>query len=248
MRRVSLRLSALAHFWVKEKGPSALAPGKVALGIWVTAVILAAFLLDARRLGTLGQGARIIFFHIPVAWVTVVAFLLSSVHSVLYLAKRRRMNDRRAASAAGLGIVFCLLATLSGSIFARITWGSFWNWDPRETTIFFLLLFYAAYFALRVAVADEEARAMLSAAYNVLGLVVVPFLVFVAPRLSALAGLHPEPILNVQGRLDMDPAALGVFLAALLGFTGIFFWAYDLNNRAMELEEQCLEQEVEYGG
>lgn len=231
-------LSALVRFWVKERGTLDLAPGKIALGIWMTAVILAAFLLDARRLGTLGQGARIIFFHIPVAWVTVVAFLLSSVHSVLYLVKRRRVNDRRAVGAAGLGIVFCLLATLSGSIFARITWGAFWNWDPRETTIFFLLLFYAAYFALRVAVADEEARATLSAAYNVLGLVVVPFLVFVAPRLSALAGLHPEPIINVQGRLDMDPAALGVFLAALLGFTGVFFWAYDLSNRVAEMEEE----------
>ncbi len=242
MGRVFLKLrnglSALVRFWAKGRGTSGLVPGKIALGIWMTAVILAAFLLDARRLGTLGQGARIIFFHIPVAWVTVVAFLLSSVHSVLYLVKRRRANDRRAASAAGLGTVFCLLATLSGSIFARITWGAFWNWDPRETTIFFLLLFYAAYFALRVAVADEEARATLSAAYNVLGLVVVPFLVFVAPRLSALAGLHPEPIINVQGRLDMDPAALGVFLAALLGFTGIFFWAYDLQNRVAEMEEE----------
>ncbi len=240
-------LTATVRFWVKGKGPLDLAPGKVVLGIWMTAVILAAFLLEARRLGALGQGARVIFFHIPVAWVTVIAFLLSSVHSVLYLAKRRRVNDRRAASAAGLGLVFCLLATLSGSIFARITWGAFWNWDPRQTTVFFLLLFYAAYFALRVAVADEESRSTLSAAYNVLGLVVVPFLVFVAPRLSALAGLHPEPIINVQGRLDMDPAALGIFLAALLGFTGIFFWAYDLNNRAMDLEEHRLEQEVEHG-
>jgi len=76
---------------------------------------------------------------------------------------------------------------------------------------------------------------------------VVPFLVL-APRLSALAGLHPEPILNVQGRLDMDPAALGVFLAALVGFTGLFFWAYDLNNRAMDVEERLFEQEVEHGG
>ena len=159
----------IVRFWIGDRHPTGLALGKIALGLWMTAVLLAVFLLDARRLGTLGQGARIIFFHIPVAWVAALAFLLSSIHSILYLAKRSRTNDRRAVSAAGLGVVFCLLATLSGSIFARITWGAFWNWDPRETTIFFLLLFYAAYFALRAAVADEEARATLSAAYNVLG-------------------------------------------------------------------------------
>ncbi|MGC8874979.1 MAG: cytochrome c biogenesis protein [Chloroflexia bacterium] len=205
--------------------------GKWALGLWMVAVLLAAFLLDARRLGTLGQGARIIFFHIPTAWVTVLALIVSSVFSVRYLARRRREDDRRAANSAGLGILFCLLATVTGSIFARITWGAFWNWDPRETTIFVLLLFYAAYFALRAAVSDEETRATFSAAYNILGLVVVPFLVFIAPRLPGLAGLHPEPIVNVRGELEMDTQALSVFLAALAGFTGIYLWTFRLANR-----------------
>jgi heme exporter protein C len=205
----------------------------------MVAVLLGAFLLDARRLGTLGQGARIIFFHIPTAWVTVLALAVSSVYSIRYLVWRGQADDRHAVHSAGLGILFCLLATVTGSIFARITWGAFWNWDPRETTIFVLLLFYAAYFALRAAVSDEETRAALSAAYNVLGLVVVPFLVFVAPRLPGLAGLHPEPIVNVRGELDMDPWALLVFLAALAGFTGIYLWTFHLANR-IGLAEQRL--------
>jgi heme exporter protein C len=217
--------------------------GKIALGPWMAAVILAGFLLEARHLGTLGQAARVIFFHIPVAWVTVLAFILSSIHGIVYLVRRRRVDDHRAVNAAGLGVVFCLLATVTGAIFARITWGAFWNWDPRETTIFFLLLFYAAYFALRVAVPDEERRATFSAAYNVLGLVVVPFLVFVAPRLSELAGLHPEPLINVQGKLDMDPRALAIFLCSLVGFTGIFLWAYGLANRVSRLQDALLEEE-----
>ncbi len=220
--------------------------GKWALGVWMVAVLLGAFLLDARRLGTLGQGARIIFFHIPTAWVTVLALIVSSVLSIRYLARRRREDDRRAANSAGLGILFCLLATITGSIFARITWGAFWNWDPRETTIFVLLLFYAAYFALRAAVGDEETRATLSAAYNVLGLVVVPFLVFIAPRLPGLAGLHPEPIVNVRGEVDMDAQALLVFLASLVGFTGIYLWAFRLANRIALAEERmnALEEAV----
>ncbi len=216
--------------------------GRIVLGLWMAAVLVLAFALPARSLGTLGQAARIIFFHIPVAWVTALAFLLSSVYSIRYLIRRRREDDHRAVNAAGLGIVFCLLATLSGAIFARITWGAFWNWDPRETSIFFLLLFYAAYFALRAAVGQEETRATLSAAYNVLGIVVVPFLVFIAPRLSALAGLHPEPIINVQGELDMDPRALALFLSALAGFSGIFFWAFHLANRVSRLDDALMEE------
>jgi len=216
--------------------------GKAVLGLWMVAVIVAAFLY-APSDAVLGQAVRIIFFHIPTAWVTVLAFLLSSVYGIIYLAKRRRMDDHRAVNAAGLGLVFCLLATLSGSLFARITWGSFWNWDPRETTIFFLLLFYAAYFALRMAVSDEERRATLSAAYNILGLVVVPFLVFVAPRLAELSGLHPDPLINLRGSLEMGPRTLAVFLGALAGFSGVFLWAYLLANRVSRLQETLLEEE-----
>ena len=216
--------------------------GKIALGLWMTAVIVLAFLVPAQALGALGQAARVIFFHIPTAWVTVVAFMLSSVYSIVYLARRRRMDDHRAVNAATLGVVFCLLATVTGSIFATITWGSPWNWDPREMTIFFLLLFYAAYFALRAAVADEERRAAFSAAYNILGLVVVPFLVFVAPRLPSFV-LHPQPLINVQGELDMDGRALAIFLCSLAGFTGLFFWAYNLANRLSRVQDELLEIE-----
>ncbi len=216
--------------------------GKIVLGAWMALVIVGAFLL-APEDENLGQAARVIFFHIPTAWVTAVALVLSSIHSIRYLLRRRRLDDHRAVNAAGLGIVFCLLATVTGAIFARITWGAFWNWDPRQTTIFFLLLFYAAYFALRAAVPDEERRATFSAAYNVLGLVVVPFLVFVAPRLSQLAGLHPDPLINVRGQLEMGARTLAVFLGSLAGFTGIFAWLYGLANRISRVEDMLLEEE-----
>jgi heme exporter protein C len=216
--------------------------GKIALAVWMAAVIVAAFLVPKPL--EQGQGGRIFIFHIPVAWVTVLAFLISSVYGIRYLLRKRRADDYRAVNAAGLGVVFCLLATVSGAIFARIAWGAFWNWDPRETTIFFLLLFYAAYFGLRAAVADEERRATFSAAYNVLGLVVVPFLVFIAPRLATLT-LHPDTIINVSGEesAGMSPVFRTVFLASLVGFTGIFLWAYSLANRVSRVQEQLLEED-----
>ncbi len=213
--------------------------GKIALGVWMAAVIVAAFLVP--KPADQGQGGRIFIFHIPVAWVTVLAFLLSSVYGIRYLLKKRREDDHRAVNAAGLGVVFCLLATVSGAIFARIAWGAFWNWDPRETTIFFLLLFYAAYFGLRAAVADEERRATFSAAYNILALVVVPFLIFIAPRL--VQSLHPDTIINVQGGGGMSPLFRTIFLASLAGFTALFVWVYDLVNRVSRVQEQLLEED-----
>ena len=212
--------------------------GKIALGVWMAAVIVAAFLVP--KPADQGEGGRIFIFHIPVAWVTVLAFLTSSIYGIRYLRKKQRVDDQRAVNAAGLGVVFCLLATISGAIFARIAWGAFWNWDPRETTIFFLLLFYAAYFGLRAAVADEERRATFSAAYNILALVVVPFLVFIAPRLAVT--LHPDTIINVRGGGGMSPLFLTIFLASLAGFTGLFVWMYSLANRASRIQEQLLEE------
>ena len=215
---------------------------KIALGVGLGAVIVAAGLVP--KPVDQGQGGRILFWHIPAAWVATLAFILSSGYSVRYLLRRRPADDYRAVNAATLGIVFCLLATASGALFARIAWGAFWNWDPRQTTIVFLLLFYAAYLGLRAAIADEERRATLSAAYNVLALVVVPFLVLVAPRL-ATPTLHPDTILNVRGAATagLSPLFRAVFLAALAGFTGLFLWAYALANRASRIEQLLAEED-----
>jgi heme exporter protein C len=132
-----------------------------------------------------------------------------------------------------LGLAFCALATLSGSIWSRLEWGAFWNWDPRQTSIVLALVFYAAYLALRGAVEDEPTRARLSAAYAVLGLVVAPFLFFVLPRLAF--SLHPQPVVNAEGEIGMDPRILRVLLAGSAGFTALFFWLHDLAWRARRL-------------
>jgi len=154
--------------------------------------------------------------------VTVLAFLLSALFSLLYLVKKSIRFDHFAEAANELGIIFCLLATITGSIWAKMSWGSFWNWDPRETSIFILLLIYAAYFALRSAVEQEERRAKLAAVYALLAFVTVPFLVFIVPRVYA--SLHPDPIINPQGKIHMNGKMLLVFLSSLAGHTALFFW------------------------
>jgi heme exporter protein C len=205
------------------------------LGGWFVIVILAAFFYAPTAVGFKGESARIVFFHVPQAWVAVLAFCVNLVASLRYLRTRNALDDARAAAAARLGLVFSVLATITGSLFAHVMWNSFWNWDPREVSIAILLLVYAAYFALREAIPDEERRASLSAAYAVLAFVTMPFLVFVVPRIYW--SLHPDTIIGATGKLklQMESRMLQVLFGSLVGFTGLFVWLYTLDVRLARL-------------
>jgi heme exporter protein C len=193
------------------------------LFIWLSLVTIASFLWAPLAAG-LGEYTRILYFHVPVAWVTVVAFLIGAVFSILYLKKRQIIYDQIAETASQLGLVFCILATVTGSIWAKVSWGSFWNWDPRETSIFILLLIYAAYFALRSAIEQEERKAALASVYSLLAFVTVPFFVFIVPRVYS--SLHPDPLINTQAKINMDGKMLTTFFSSLFGFTILFFWLF----------------------
>ena len=197
--------------------------------VWMVAVILAAFFYVHPAEGFIGESSRIVFFHVPTAWVSVLAFLISCITSVMYLRRRDPIDDVRASVSAGLGLLFCFLATVTGAVVARIMWNAYWNWDPRQTSITILLLIYAAYFALRGAVADPERRATLSAVYAILAFVTVPFLVFVVPRIYW--SLHPDTIINTRGANEFDSRYTQVLMASLAGFTGLFVWLYTVGSR-----------------
>jgi heme exporter protein C len=207
------------------------------LWLWIALVILGAFLYAPPAAGFRGS-SRILFFHVPMAWVSFLAFLLAGVQSLRYLyGGRDRRFDRSAAAAVQLGLAFGVLATVTGAIWAKVMWGAYWNWDPRQTSILVALLFYAAYLALRAAIEDGETRARLAAAYAVIGLVVAPFLYFVMPRLAEFT-LHPEPVINAAAKVDMDSKMLQVLMASLAGFTALFFWMHNLHCRIQALAER----------
>ena len=221
---------------------------KVFLGLWISVVIIVALTFPIVPTPTrwyefpvipgLENKARIMFFHVPMAWTTTIAFLVSVFYGIRYLARKNVLDDMKSAASAGLGLLFCVLATVTGSIWAKFNWGSFWNWDPRETSIFVLLLIYGAYFALRSALEDVEKRATLSAVYSVIAGVTAPFFIFVMPRL--LPGLHP----GSQGSGDSGPLLGGainatmrtVFYASLAGFTVLYAWMLNLRIRLAKLE------------
>ena len=203
--------------------------------VWIAAALVAGFVW-APLVPVLRETTRVFYFHFPSALVTCIALGWSMIHSILFLVRRDLGHDDHAAAAAELGLLFCVGATVSGSMWAKSMWGSYWNWDPRETSIFFLLLIYAAYLALRSAIDDPGRRARLASIYSAIAFVSVPFLMFVVPRIYF--SLHPDPIINPRGKLDMDPRIRIVFFAMLAGFTGLFFWMQSLRVRVARLEQR----------
>jgi heme exporter protein C len=185
--------------------------------------------------------ARNIFFHVPVAWTSVLGFLVALYYGFKYLRTKNLDYDIQSVSSAGLGMMFCLLATVTGSIWAKFNWGSFWNWDPRETSIFILLLIYGAYFALRSALGSDEARARLSAVYAILAGLTAPFFIFIMPRI--VGGLHPGAKGDTSGstpvaQLHMPPNMRFVFFVSLIGFSLLFIWLLNVRIRAARVEHQ----------
>jgi len=205
---------------------------RIVLGLWMAAVIVGAFLYAPAAKGfQQPDAARIIFFHVPNAVVAVIAFIVSVVYAIKFLMARDLRDDAKSSISAGLGFLFTALATATGSLFAYMQWGMAWNWDPRETSIFILLLIYAAYFALRSATEGDERRAKLSAVYNIMAFITMPFLVFVMPRI--MESLHPSETLT--SREGLGPQYRVVLYAAMLGFLGIYIWIFRVQTAIVEL-------------
>lgn len=207
---------------------------KYGLFIWLTVVICFAIIAPIPAVGMMGERARILYFHVPTAWISTVAFVMALVYGVQYIRKRDILYDLKAASSAALGLIFAVLATVTGAIWAKFEWGAFWNWDPRQTSIFVLILVYGAYFALRSAVESEEQRAKLSSVYSILAGITVPFFIFIFPRI--VESLHPDPLVNSSGKIKMSTNMLIVFLSSLAGFTGLYAWMLNLRIRIAKLK------------
>jgi heme exporter protein C len=145
-------------------------------------VLAALFFAATQALGYLGSAPdrdmghlqKIMYVHVPAAWMAFVAFTLVFGASVLYLWKRQERYDLAAASAAEVGTLLTGLTLALGSIWGRPTWGVWWTWDPRLTTTAILFLIYVSYLSLRSFTDDEEQRARWSAAVGILGFLNVP--------------------------------------------------------------------------
>jgi len=201
----------------------------------MAAVIAAAFLYAGPAANFMHpDAARIIFFHVPLAILLIVWYLIAAVFGALSLRTGDLGHDARAACAAEVGLVCTILATISGSVFARAQWLTWWNWDPKQIAIVIVMFIYFAYFALRSQVPDEERRARLSAVYAILAGIASPFVLAVIPQLPVFQSLHPSG--TITG--GMSPDYRLVFWSSILGFWGITAWLYQLRLRIWRVEHQ----------
>ena len=117
----------------------------------ITAGTVLAFTTDPplAMLGAGSEASRIFYFHVPMAQISFIAFITSAVYAIAFLRTRRIDHDHAAVTAAELGLLFAVVALITGALWARQAWGAYWNWDPRKLLLFILILFYGAFFALR---------------------------------------------------------------------------------------------------
>jgi heme exporter protein C len=190
----------------------------------------------------MGQVQRIFYFHVSSAWVGMLSFIAAAVAGVFYLRTGRRYWDIVSLAAVEVGIAFLFINIVTGSIWARPIWNTWWTWDPRLTTATVMELIYAAYLMLRSGIEDPDRRARFGAVYAIIGVISVP-LTFMSARLFRT--IHPIVIGQNQpgslGGFDMTPKMLQTFMFSLLTFTFIFadlLWHRVRLGQLMERVEQ----------
>ena len=212
---------------------------KVLITFWMTAVILAGFLVPIPRIPILEHTARNLYFHVPLWFTLMAAFLVSGYYSARVLAHDRLQDDIRASQAALVGMAFGVLGLITGMVWARFTWyvgtNKWWNNDPKQVMAAVQLLIYAAYFVLRTSFDEPMRRARVSAVYNLFAASTVPFLLYVLPR--QLESLHPGGEGNPAFDEVTDPAMRLIFYSAILGFIGLFWWIYSQRVRLFRIEK-----------
>jgi len=211
-----------------------------AVVVWLTLVVLGAFLLRIPRIHILEHTARNLYFHVPMWFTLMAAALVSAYHSLRYLQSGDPIRDLRAREAARVGIVFGLLGLATGIVWARFTWylgtSLWWNFDPKQSFVLIQLLIYGAYFVLRSTVEDPEKRGRVAAVYNLFAFVTMPFLLYVLPR--QMESLHPGAEGNPAFSDITHPIMRLVFYPAVLGFIGLFWVLYTQRVRLALLERR----------
>jgi len=166
---------------------------------------------------TMGEVQRIFYFHVASAWIGFLAFFVTFVGSVAVLLTRSRRWDRLALSSAELGVVFISMAIVTGSLWARPVWGTYWTWEPRLTISAVQWLIYVAYGMLRSSIDGRAREARFAAVYGVVAFVTVPLSWF---AIRWWRTIHPTIIAG--GDMAMTPRMVHTLLAAVVAFSVVY--------------------------
>ncbi|MCX7679486.1 MAG: cytochrome c biogenesis protein [Spirochaetes bacterium] len=162
-----------------------------------------------------GETGRLLFFHVPLAWTSTFAFAVAGCCAIAFIFRKRLQLEAIARFSVEIGLLFTILATASGAIWSKLSWGSFWNWDPRQTSIIMLMLIYLASISLNASLKDHPSRATIVSAYLIIAFVTLPFWIIVFPKI--FGSLHPQ-----SGSLVADFPTKISLVCSVVAFTLLY--------------------------
>jgi heme exporter protein C len=204
-------------------------------GLGLVAGLLMGFVVAPREV-TQGNVQRIMYLHVPTAWVAYLAFGVVLAASIAYLWTRASAADRLAHASAEAGVVFTGLTIAAGSIWGKPTWGTWWTWDARLTSVAILFVMYLGYLLLRAMIEDRERAARYSAVLGIVAALDVPLVHF---SVYWWRTLHQPPTLLRPGPPALAPVFLVTLLVNVVAFA--LLYAYLVSKRVALLRR---EQEV----
>jgi heme exporter protein C len=208
---------------------------------WLAAAGLTAGLVMgfgvAPREVTQGNVQRIMYVHVPSVWVAYLAFGVVLVASVVYLWRRAPAADRLAHASAEVGVLFTGITIASGAIWGKPTWGTWWTWDARLTSVAILFVMYLGYLLLRGLVEDPERRARYAAVVGIVAALDIPLVHF---SVYWWRTLHQPPSVLRPGSTSLPSEILAALLVNFLAFT--LLYAYFVTTRVglLRREEEVL--------
>lgn len=210
---------------------------KIACMILLVYTVWQGFLGQVPRQAILNETVRNLYFHVTM-WFSMIFLLGTSVvHSIRYLRKGNLENDLISNAYVETGLVFATLGLITGSIWAKFTWGDWWTNDPKLNSVAIGLLIYLAYSLVRSSMPDEMQKARISSVYNIFAFVIFMVLIWILPRMTD--SLHPGNGGNPAfSKMDLDNRMRMVFYPAIIGWTLLGFWIAQLRIRIKNIEQQ----------
>ena len=207
---------------------------------WVAAVLLMGGLLMAfgvaPREVTQGNVQRIMYLHVPSVWVAYLAFVVVFVASIAYLANRSVGADRLAHASAEVGVIFTGLTIATGAIWGKPTWGTWWTWDARLTSVAVLFVIYLGYLLLRGMIEDPERGARYAAVLGIVGALDMPLIHF---SVYWWRTLHQPPSLLKPGSATMPPIILAALLVNFVAFSVLYVYFVAKRVRLLRREQEA---------
>lgn len=192
-----------------------------------------------------GSTVRIMYVHVPTIWVAYMAFALTAVCSGVYLSGRNRSLawDRVGGASAEIGVLFVAVSLVTGSLWGRLTWGTYWVWDARLTSTAFLFITYVGYLAVRRLGGTFRQRARRSAVLALLAVLEIPLVHF---SVELWRSLHQEAsVANPNARVELDGLMLFSLFLGIISFTLLFVWLLLHRQRTLALEDAVADRGLE---